>query len=81
MTVPEMIDDDVQSGPEESETVDVVVESDQHLLGLPLQRIPFHYVVLILVAVAVTIVASSAIAVFASRSLSRPPAAAPTATP
>ena len=81
MTVPEMLDDDVQSGPEESETVDVVVESDQHLLGLPLQRIPFHYVVLILVAVAVTIVASSAIAVFASRSLSRPPAAASTTTP
>ena len=81
MTVPDVLDDDVQSGQEESETVDVVVESDQHILGLPLQRIPFHYVVLILVAVAVTIVASSAIAVVASRSLSRPPAAAPTTTP
>jgi hypothetical protein len=81
MTVPEVLEHDVQSNDDEAETVDVVVESDQHILGLPFQRIPFHYVVLILVAVAVTIVASSAIAVVASRSLSRPPVASPTTTP
>jgi hypothetical protein len=75
------LEDDAQPEQDEAETVDVVVESDQHILGLPFQRIPFHYVVLILVAVAVTIVASSAIAVVASRSLSRPPVSAPTTTP
>jgi hypothetical protein len=45
------------------------------------QRIPVHYVVLILVAVAVTIVASSAIAVVAGRSLNRPAASAPATNP
>jgi hypothetical protein len=78
---PEDLEDEVQPDDDGAEASDVAVESEQHILGLPFQRIPFHYVVLILLAVAVTIVASSAIAVVASRSLSRPPVSTPTTTP
>jgi len=60
---------------------DAVVASGQEIFERPFPRIPFHYVVLILIAVAVTIVASSAIAVVAGRSLNKPPISAPTTTP
>jgi hypothetical protein len=60
---------------------DAVITSAQEPFDHPFQNIPLHYVVLILVAVAVTIVASSAIAIIAGRSLNRPAATAPATTP
>jgi len=71
---------EVRPEPDEFDESDAVIDSESHVAGRPFQQIPFHYVVLILLAVAVTIVASSVIAVVASRSLSRPSAATPTAT-
>jgi hypothetical protein len=63
------------------DVADPGVTPGQESYDHPFQNIPLHYVVLILVAVAVTIVASSAIAIVAGRSLNRPPAATQTATP
>lgn len=57
------------------------VAPGQETFDHPFQNIPLHYVVLILVAVAVTIVASSAIAIVAGRSLNRPSVTAPATTP
>jgi hypothetical protein len=72
---------DVQREHLDYEVSDATVAVEQPIAEQSFQRIPFHYVVLILVAVAVTIVASSAIAVVAGRSLNRPTAAAPTTNP
>lgn len=72
---------DVQREQLDYEVSDATVAVEQPVGEPSFQRIPFHYVVLILVAVAVTIVASSAIAVVAGRSLNRPTAAAPTTNP
>jgi hypothetical protein len=72
---------DVQSVLTEPQPPDAPVATEQEIGERLFQRIPFHYVVLILLAVAVTIVASSAIAVVAGRSLNRPSATAPTTTP
>jgi hypothetical protein len=72
---------DVQREQLDYEVSDATVAVEQPVAEQSFQRIPFHYVVLILVAVAVTIVASSAIAVVAGRSLNRPTAASPTTTP
>jgi hypothetical protein len=53
----------------------------QQIMEQLAERIRFRYVLLILFAVAVTIVASSAIAVVASRSLNKPSSAATTTSP
>jgi hypothetical protein len=63
------------------DVADSGITPGQESFDRPFQNIPLHYVVLILVAVAVTIVASSAIAIVAGRSLNRPPVATQTATP
>jgi hypothetical protein len=72
---------DVQREHVDYEVSDATIAVEQPIADQSFQRIPFHYVVLILVAVAVTIVASSAIAVVAGRSLNRPSVAAPTTNP
>jgi hypothetical protein len=72
---------DVQREHLDYEVSDATIAAEQPIAEQSFQRIPFHYVVLILVAVAVTIVASSAIAVVAGRSLNRPTVAAPTTNP
>jgi hypothetical protein len=72
---------DVQREHVDYEVLDATSAVEQPVVDQAFQRIPFHYVVLIVVAVAVTIVASSAIAVVAGRSLNRPSVAAPTTNP
>jgi hypothetical protein len=57
------------------------IGASQQIMEQLAERIRFRYVLLILFAVAVTIVASSAIAVVASRSLNKPSSSATTTSP
>jgi hypothetical protein len=59
----------------------VATGASQQIMEQLAERIRFRYVLLILFAVAVTIVASSAIAVVASRSLNKPSSSATTTSP
>lgn len=87
-TIPQRLAEPLSEQPESQgsfdasvDVQDAVIASAQEPFDHPFQNIPLHYVVLILVAVAVTIVASSAIAIVAGRSLNRPAASAPATTP
>ena len=65
---------DVEQDDFDEEPTPSDIGASQQIMEQLAERIRFRYVLLILFAVAVTIVASSAIAVVASRSLNKPSA-------